>query len=283
MIIEGWKYYNHAIVPTCAPHEEPNLEPIMNGSVWQLRFEGKTPLMVKYCTNYDCNSETSYWYIIKEGPFKLEDIGKYKKHVLKALERCEAKRINPAEYSEEMWKVTNAAFSHYANADNELTHAQFLEKITVVESSLEYWGAFNKENGQMAGWMSCDNHGTWTETVSAKYHPELQSWNRPSDVIHYAILNYYLNDLKQKYICSGSRNINHKTNVQDYKIDKWKFRRAYCNLHIVYNPKIKWLIKALYPFRCMFNMLDGITRIHQLNALLCLEQLARSNKTKRNE
>ncbi len=35
-MIEGWKYYNHAAIPTAAPHEEVNLEPLNNGSIWQI-------------------------------------------------------------------------------------------------------------------------------------------------------------------------------------------------------------------------------------------------------
>lgn len=26
MSIDGWRYYNHALIPTCAPHETPNIE-----------------------------------------------------------------------------------------------------------------------------------------------------------------------------------------------------------------------------------------------------------------
>lgn len=33
-MIEGWRYYNHAAIPTCAPHEEPDTDPIYNGLVW---------------------------------------------------------------------------------------------------------------------------------------------------------------------------------------------------------------------------------------------------------
>lgn len=34
MMIEGWRYYNHAAIPTCAPHEEPDTGPIDSGSIW---------------------------------------------------------------------------------------------------------------------------------------------------------------------------------------------------------------------------------------------------------
>ena len=31
----GWKYYNHAAIPTCAPHEVPDLAPVMDGIIWK--------------------------------------------------------------------------------------------------------------------------------------------------------------------------------------------------------------------------------------------------------
>lgn len=50
MLIDGWKYYNHAAIPTCAPHEEPNLEPLESGDIW--RIENKVPLFARWTTNF---------------------------------------------------------------------------------------------------------------------------------------------------------------------------------------------------------------------------------------
>ena len=36
MQVEGWKYYNHAMIPTTAPHETPNMHPIENGDIWKV-------------------------------------------------------------------------------------------------------------------------------------------------------------------------------------------------------------------------------------------------------
>ena len=179
------------------------------------------------------------------------------------------------DYADEIWEVEKAAYAHYQNADNAQTKEHFLAGLKKQAKNLEWWAAFSREDGRMAGWMTCSNHGTWTETCRAKYHPERQSWNRPSDVIHHAVLTHYLNELGQKYICSGSRNINHKTHVQEYKIKNWKFRKAYCRLHLVYNPKIKWIVKCIYPFRKLLMLLDNVTLVHQLNALMKLEEAAR--------
>lgn len=31
-----WKYYNHAAIPTTAPHETPDMAPIVDGSIWKI-------------------------------------------------------------------------------------------------------------------------------------------------------------------------------------------------------------------------------------------------------
>ena len=66
-----WKYYNHAAVPTTAPHEEVDLASLKDGSVWKLR--GETPLLARWTTDWDCGHETSWWFIIKDAPFNLSE------------------------------------------------------------------------------------------------------------------------------------------------------------------------------------------------------------------
>lgn len=33
---ENWIYYNHADIPTKAPHEIPDMSPITDGSIWKI-------------------------------------------------------------------------------------------------------------------------------------------------------------------------------------------------------------------------------------------------------
>lgn len=58
-----WKYYNHALIPTCAPHEEPDLSKIKNNSIWKIE-KGKHPLLVRWTVNFDSTSPLEWWYII---------------------------------------------------------------------------------------------------------------------------------------------------------------------------------------------------------------------------
>lgn len=74
-------------------------------------------------------------------------------------------------------------------------------------------------------------------------------------------------------ICDGARSISHETHFQDYLEKYFGFRKAYCDLHIQYNPRIKWLIKLLFPLRKILLVFDGIGMIHSINGVLKMEEV----------
>ena len=65
---------------------------------------------------------------------------------------------------------------------------------------------------------------------------------------------------------------------QDYLEKYFGFRKAYCKLHIQYNPKLKWVIRLLYPIRRLLMKMDGIGVLHSLNAVLRMEEICRSEE-----
>lgn len=80
--------------------------------------------------------------------------------------------------------------------------------------------------------------------------------------------NFYIND--------GARSISHETNFQDYLEKCFGFRKAYCKLHIAYNPRIKWAVKVLLPFRKILCKFDEIGFIHQIDSVLKMEEFCNS-------
>lgn len=44
MDIKGWKYYNHAAMPTTAPHENVDLTPVVSGNIWKIGGGGYTTI-----------------------------------------------------------------------------------------------------------------------------------------------------------------------------------------------------------------------------------------------
>lgn len=277
MKIEGWKYYNHAVIPTCAPHEQANLDVIENGVVWKI--DGGTPLLARWTSDYDCKEETSWWYIIKEAPFCVDEFSaKRRKNIRQSLKKCYVKKIDAIEKCEDIFEVYTAAFSKYKKADNLMSYQEFRKKcIENQKEGLEYWGGFRVEDDSCIGYMVVEIHKDYVETCVAKYHPDYLN-ERVSDAIHYTILDYYLNGVEKKYVSSGTRNINHITNAQKYKIENFGFRRAYCRLNIEYNPVVKPFVKILYPFRKLIKKLDFNTRIHEVISVLNMEEIARQSR-----
>ena len=163
-----------------------------------------------------------------------------------------------------------------------LVFSLYVTTPKIIHQYLWVWAAFSREDGKLVGQMWCANRGDYTVTVMGKYHPDYMKL-RASDAIHYAVLTHYLNELGQRYIDSGTRNISHHTGVQDYKEINWHFRRAYCLLHIEYNPQIRWLIKCLFPLRRLLYACDRIKPVHKLNGVMRMEEIARECKRMKSE
>ena len=79
------------------------------------------------------------------------------------------------------------------------------------------------------------------------------------------------------YICDGQRNILHATAFQTYLEKYFMFRKAFCALHVSYNPKIKLFINLIFPLREIISKFESIKIIGQLSALLRFEEIARLN------
>ena len=86
---------------------------------------------------------------------------------------------------------------------------------------------------------------------------------------------YYLNDRKFRYVNDGARSISHDTNIQSFLIQKFRFRKAYCRLHIVYSKRVKLLISLIYPFRLLIRCFR-IGVFLKLNILIKQEEIRRS-------
>ena len=277
MHIDGWKYYNHAAVPTCAPHEEPNLKPIYDKTIWKI--DGKKPLLARWTTDFDCEENTGWWYVVKEAPFNIEEFSsKRRKNIRQSLKKCYVTQIDPLEYCDDLYCVYKAAFLKYKEADNELTIEEFRDKCKKdKKKKVEYWGGFSAEKKLLIGYMTVESHIEYVETCVAKYHPDYLK-DRVSDAIHFTVLQYYLNDKEKKYVSSGTRNVNHITNAQKYKIDNFGFRCVYCKLHMEYNSIIKPIVNLLYPFRKVIKKVDSNVMIHQIISILTMEEIARQSK-----
>lgn len=273
----GWKYYNHALLPTCAPHETPNIDNLDLKDTWYVN--GNRPLLARWTTSFDCGYETNWWYVIKDSPFYISELpSKRRKNIKSALKKCTVSRIDPVSNINSLYEVYIAAFRRYKEADNQISYKEFVDKcISDKSMGIEYWAGFSQDSNQLIGYMTIAVHSNYVESCVAKYHPDYMKL-RVSDALHYSVLEEYLNRQGKRYITSGERSINHITNSQEYKIQSFGFRKAYCYLHIRYRPIFGIIVNCLFPFRNLLMKMDNCSIIHSANAILDLEELARESK-----
>lgn len=275
MEIKGWKYYNHAAIPSTAPHEEPNVKPIEDKSIWNI--EGKSaPLLARWTADFDCGHETNWWYVIKDRPFDIAELkAKRRYEVNKGKKNFEVKEIVATDFTEKLLEVTLAAYSSWPEK-----YRPQIEKENFI-SSVKKWkwykvlGIFNIEDKTLCGYALLSKQGRCVEFNVLRVNPKYERMGINAAAVA-AILDMHEEFLNNGgYICDGARSIAHETAFQDYLEKYFGFRKAYCKLNIKYNPKIKWIIKLLYPIRNILLKFDNIGKVHQINAVLKMEKINR--------
>lgn len=245
----------------------------LSGKVWG----GGKPLLARWTTDWDCGYETNWWYCIKEAPYKIEDLPKSNKyHIRKALKKVVIERIDPVLYAREIYRVYEEAVVGYKNFVDETNEKEFITAIT--KDKRTYWGAFDIEARILVAYMIVTEKGKYVETNTAKFSKKYMNL-RASTALYSEMLDYYLNKRGFSFVNSGERNINHETNTQEYKITTFGYRCAYCHLHVAYNPKIKWVVNLLYPFRRLLKAFNRFKLVHVVNAVLKMEEICRSGNS----
>lgn len=278
MSVSGWKYYNHAMIPSTAPHEECELPKDIR-SLWKNSGRG-TPLFARWTTDFDCGFETNWWYVIKDTPFDLSALkSNYRYKINKGIKNFEVHTIDPMKYVDELYEVFLAAYRSWPEKYRpSLTHdaaTATFQKLS-DDPSMVCYGAFFRETGELCGFMQAPTKESYVELQVQRVKPQYEKYQINAALV-YGLLEDHQSQLGtgDLYILDGARSISHETNFQDYLEKYFGFRKAYCKLHILYNPKIVWMVKLLYPFRAFLQKFDEIGLVHQVNAVLKMEELVR--------
>lgn len=274
-MIQGWRYYNHAIVTTVSPHEEVDTTPIINGEIWK-----KYPkaILARWTTEFDCQKETDWWFVIRDGVYSVDDFSQHqRKHIRQALKKCYVKRIKAQEMIDDILRVHLEAIERYQNYDKNIDKDKFISSVKEAEDNVEWWGVFLSESDMLVGYMKIRVKGEVADIAVSKFS-SLYLNSRMSDALYHTVLEHYLNERKMRYVNSGEKSISHITNTQDYKISEFHYRKAYCKLNVAYNPKYKPLIKLMYPIRKLLKIFKKISAVDKLLSVLKMEEIVRKEK-----
>lgn len=235
--------------------------------------------MAMWTSDYDCGHESDFWYVVKDSPFNISQLkSKRRYEITRGNKYFTVREFDPAEFGEQIYSILVETLKTYKGIKASADREEILRSVKSWHSSYyKVYGAFFRENGELAGYTLLRKNDNCISIPVHKTKPQYEKYQASA-----ALLNKMLQDHSDflasgGYICDGSRNIQHKTNFHDYLAKYFQFRRAYCQLHIIYHPRIKWLVKLLYPFRKILRRFDGITIIHNINGVLLMEEISRSS------
>ena len=237
-------------------------------------------MFVSYTTDFDFTEETDWWYVIKDSTFDISSLkAKRRYEINKGIQKFEVRQIDPCCYKEEIHGIFIAAYSAYPKKYRPSVEKNVLfEEIKAWKNGVVF-GAFLRESGELASVSYLPKaQNDCVDFRMMRSNPIFEKYAVNAAMVN-GILCYYDAFLaKGGYICDGSRSINHETAFQDYLEKYFGFRKAYGKLHIIYNPRVKWLFKTLFPLRKMLLKFDGIGLVHKLNSVLRLEEISRKTK-----
>ncbi|HPJ01296.1 MAG TPA: hypothetical protein PKU80_00450 [Candidatus Limiplasma sp.] len=277
-----WMYYNHALIPTTAPHETVDEKPLHQKDFWKSVDSDGHPLLARWTTDYDCHEQTSWWHIVKDTPFDFSDIGyRYRKRVRKGIKNFEVRVIDPTEYAEALYQVEVEAASDYpANCRQKVDHDQFIKSLYERRNGITF-AAFSLEDHSLAGYLYDIVHESYIEGLLLKAKPS-QKKKEVSSALIYGELEYFAKALTEDmYIMAGERTVYHPPQHQEYLEKTFGFRKAYCRLHIQYRQGVKQMIDCLYPLRGLIRCLSRIKLFYQISAVLKMEEIARQSQDPR--
>lgn len=212
-------------------------------------------LLVRNVYDFDWAEQTGFWYVIKDSFNGIQDVpSKYRASVRKALDAFEIKKVSKELLIKYGYEVHIKAVENYRVKTDVPTYDDFKNRISLLDERYDLWGCIHKESGRLAAFaINCIVNDT-VDYQTMKFHPDFLSKLHCSYGLIYEMNRYYLEEKKILFVNDGARSITNHSDVQPFLIQKFKFRKAYCKLNLVYQPWLKVLVCILFPFRKWIGM-----------------------------
>ena len=252
-----------------APHEEPKLQE----REWKTLLK-QGGLMVRNTYDFDCQEETCFWNLIKDHFGGLDELSSNtRSRVKKSLENLDFRLIDFSLLRDSGYPILKATFDDYSTVDRPMNQQVFEEYLQHCQSKdYEYWGVFDRNTKQFIGfcanrlWKDAAEYGIIGITPKYKHNGTFPYYG-----LFYCMNQYYLQEKGFLYVTDGSRSITEHSNIQKFLIEKFRFRKSFCQIAIFYRWWMKIAVILLYPFRKVISL-------PRIKAIFNMEAMQRGEK-----
>lgn len=269
----NWILYNGALVPDVPPHIEIDL----TREEAKYLLKNSKAYFLRWPSDFDCGFKTEWWYLIRDKGIDLDEFNSGRRWEIKnGIKRCIVKKVDAEYIANNGYDIYISAFESYNTFQKPAGREEFYDSMISKKgnSVFDFWAAFDRADNNIIAYFMNRLGPDCCMYSTAKFKPEFLKLY-VSQALIYEMTNYYLNELGFKYVYNGARSISHKTNVQDFLIDKLHFRKAYCKLNVVYSPIVKIIVHVLYPFRNVISKIN-MDSAKKITVLLLQEEIRRS-------
>ncbi|ACJ28364.1 hypothetical protein swp_1582 [Shewanella piezotolerans WP3] len=231
---------------------------------------------IRWDKNFDRTENQCWWHIIKDNFEPVENLPKKTRYMVKKASSTYFVQLIDKEVILNFgYDIYISAYSRYKTHERIFTKSEFLLSINSLPDNTDFFGVFENDTNQMVAFSE-----NYIERNVCFY---VTMWSTPdsmkkfsSYLLFHEMEKHYLYDLKFKYISDGTRSISHDTNIHQFLMSKFNFRKAYADLNLVYKPWFGAIVSLLYPFKWMIDN-SGISILKKLSILLLQEEIRRKS------
>ena len=265
-MFDQWRKYQGVLVSAKAPHQEVFTQNLNS------ELKKNNAFLARWVTNFDCEKKLDFWYLIQDKKMNINDYSSNTRNqIRKGLKNFEIRKINLDKMIESAYVIYKTAVQLYNTANKIKSLQEFNDDLL---PAFDYWGVY--KNNMLVGFAQNRVFDDCCDYSTIKILP-IYAKEYPFYALFYTMNNYYLAEQKLRYVTDGAKSISHQTNIQEFLINKFKFRQAYCYLHIKYQPLFGLIVSCLFPFRKLLSILN-ISLLRNVNSILLQEEIKRNCK-----
>ncbi len=247
--VEGvdWYDYSGFMLPAYLPHCCPRISPQVAKEV--VRESGRP--FVRWSTQFGEVENSDWWYVLKRGPWDVEDIkDKKKRWMIRQGKKHFSVRL--LRFDEVIAKCPTVArlaaarYKGYTVVESEETLTRYVAAAEKIPGVLEYLGCFYGDTLVSFSENYMQDNAVWLANI--RHDPAFLNKYSSYGFID-GILDYYLNQKKLDYVLDGCRSIHHRTHFQEHLIKAFDFIKEYAILNVKYSVKFGTAVKLAYPFK----------------------------------
>ena len=266
--MDGYYLYRNAWRYDGPPDEEEKLD----AKSWKTLLK-KGGLFVRNTFDFD-GKESDFWYIVKDSFEEIENLKpRTRTKIRAAFKAFDYRLVGIDTIKEKGYPIISETYANYKVIDRKMNGTIFNDYLNECQRrNFHFWGIFDKNNNELVGfssvriWKNCCEYGKSGLMTKYKYGPHYPYYG-----LYYAMNQYYIDNLHFKYVSDGSRTITEHSQIHDFLIQQFNFRKAYCQIEIHYQWWMKIAVNMLFPFRKTITF-------PRIKAVLNMEAMRRGEK-----